>query len=73
MIEKYFNIGDIVLDSLGEKSEVLDYVEIFDGTLSLKETETVFYKNLRTGVRKRIHQNELTFVKSNGKFHYRLI
>ncbi len=67
MIEKYFNVGDIVIDSFGEKWEVLDYVEVFDGTLSMKETETVFCKNLRTGMRKCIHQNELTFVKSNSK------
>ncbi len=67
MIEKYFNIGDIVADNFGEEWEVLGYVEIFDGTLSMKETEMVSCKNLRTSIRKRINQNELTFIKSNSK------
>ena len=67
MIEKYFNVGDIVADSLGEKWEVIGYVEVFDGTISMKETEVISCKNLRTGIRKRINQRELTFVKSNQR------
>ena len=67
MIEKYFNIGDIVIDNASEEWEVLGYAEVFDGTLSMKETEMVSCKHLHSGKRKRINQNELYFIKSNNK------
>ncbi|MDY2641611.1 MAG: hypothetical protein SOW01_04440 [Mediterranea sp.] len=67
MFDKYFNIGDIVTDSSGEVWEVLSYLEVFDGTLSMKETEVVSCRNQETKCIKHINQNELFFVKSNSK------
>lgn len=67
-IEQYFNKGDIVKDKYnGEEWEVINYKEIFNGTISMKETEMLYCRNLHTKEVKLFKQEELSFVRSNHK------
>lgn len=66
MDDLYLSKGDIVKDKeSGQEWEVLRYVEIFDGTISMKKTNIVFCQNLQSGTRERFSQDDLIFLRAN--------